>query len=96
VAAAREALDSAHLTARRLRAEVRVSIGTSKPLVDMLSWVTDGSQAGTLRVVPPCTLLDALPDAPGFAVTSISDSALITPPSRPARPACTPSFAEPR
>ncbi len=69
VAATAEALDSANIADTRVRAKVRVSIGTSKPLADLLAPAPDGSQAaGNLLVAPPCNIFDILPDAPARAV----------------------------
>ncbi len=69
VAAAGEALSMAGLLNGSDRKQTRVSIGTSKPLLDVLRPGRRGDDRGVFAgIEPPCTLFDLLPDAPARAV----------------------------
>jgi 3-oxoacyl-[acyl-carrier-protein] synthase II len=71
VAAAGEALDAAGLSGNPSRRQIRVSIGTSKPLVDVLNANACGRRQGASPAIsPPCTLFDLLPDAPARSVSA--------------------------
>lgn len=70
VAAADEALSMAGLREdRQTRARTQVSVGTSKPLVELLAaGLKAASDRGRFGIPLPCTLFDVLPDAPARAV----------------------------
>ena len=69
VAAAEEALISARLATQSEGVRIAASIGTSKPLVDLLLPGPRGvDQDGTLRTRPPCGWFDFLPDAPARTI----------------------------
>jgi 3-oxoacyl-[acyl-carrier-protein] synthase II len=69
VAAAGEALTGASLLNKSSRTRMCASIGTSKPLVDVLRPGPRGDDRRVFAgIEPPCTLFDLLPDAPARAV----------------------------